>query len=269
MLNGHYQIVNGRVQTRSLEVHIVDHCNLRCWGCCSLSPYLPKWFIDPADLKQDLHLARRVLAPGILKLVGGEPLLHPLLDECLAVARGSEIAPVVLVTTTGFLLPGVSKAFWRQVQALTISLYPQPALPPKTISFIERQAAEHAISVNWKRQDHFVDMDLDQQRTDSAITHAIYSNCWLRRRCHILSKGRFFTCTRPPHFETFHGEESGFLDDGILLGENADMAERLRGYLARPEPLRACSRCNGGSAPMRPHRQMSVQEVRSNANLLH
>ena len=57
MSNGHYELVSGRIKTRSLESHIVDHCNLHCWGCCSLSPYLPPWFMDPADLERDLGLA--------------------------------------------------------------------------------------------------------------------------------------------------------------------------------------------------------------------
>ena len=111
--NGHYELVAGRVQTHSLEAHIVDHCNLRCWGCCSLSPYLPRWCADPSDLEHDLGLARRILAPQIFKLVGGEPLLHPALDECLTVCRRSGIAPIVSLTTTGFLLPRASEYFWE------------------------------------------------------------------------------------------------------------------------------------------------------------
>ena len=262
-----YEIVAGRVQTRSLEVHIADHCNLKCWACCSLSPFLPKWCIDPADLERDLRVARRSLAPHYLKLVGGEPTLHPALDECLLVARRAEIAPVVSVTTNGFLLSRTSDRFWRLVQALTVSLYPNPRLPAETVSWIEKRAAESGIPVNWKRQHEFVDMDQDAPRGDSDLTQSIYDRCWLRRRCHIVSKGRFFTCTRPPHFETFHGEGSGFLEDGIVLEDNPDMATRLLAYLRRPEPLGACARCRGGDAPTRPHRQMSPVELKTTAAL--
>src|ERR1044071_130474 len=148
-----YQIISGRVQTRSLEVHIVDHCNLKCWGCCSLSPLLPRWCIDPADLEEDLQKARRVVSPHYLKLVGGEPTLHPAIDDCLAIARRVAIAPIVSVTTNGFLLPRASERFWQLIQALTVSLYPNPRLPDDTISFIQKRADEAGIPVNWKRQD--------------------------------------------------------------------------------------------------------------------
>ncbi len=258
-----YEIIAGRVQTRTLEVHIVDHCNLRCHSCCSLSPYLPKWFIAPDDLARDLRLAAGALAPRYLKLVGGEPTLHPAIDECLEIARQSALAPIVSVTTNGFLLPRASERFWQLVQALTISLYPQPRLPAETIALIERRAAERGIPINWKKQDEFVQMDLPQPRGDQSETEEIYAECWLRRRCHIVSHGRFYTCTRPPHFETFHGPEAGFRDDGLVLDSLPDMAERVRNYLQRPEPLKACAICRGGSAPSEPNRQMSTLEIQS------
>jgi len=257
-----YEIIAGRVRTRSLEVHIVDHCNLRCHACCSLSPHLPKWFIDPADLERDLQLAKGALEPRFLKLVGGEPTLHPALDECLAIARRVAIAPVVSVTTNGFLLPRASDRFWQGLQALTVSLYPQPRLPDKTIALIKERAAYHQVPVNWKQQDEFVQMDLDKSRPDLSLTREIYDECWLRRRCHIVSRGRFYTCTRPPHFAIFHGCDAGFEGDGLLLDAFPDMGERLRAYLQRPEPLKACSICRGGSAPSEPHRQLSPSEIR-------
>jgi hypothetical protein len=258
-----YEIVSGRVPTRSLEVHIVDHCNLKCHACCSLSPYLPNWYIDPTALERDLQLARGALAPGHLKLVGGEPLLHPDLDGCLAVARRASIAPVVSVTTNGFLLPRMSDRFWELTQALTISLYPLPRLPNEIIALVERRASDHGIPVNWKQQREFVAMDLDAPRLDIAATRTIYDDCWLRRRCHIVSHGRFYTCTRPPHFDTFYGRDVGFQDDGLLLDTEPDMAARLRAYLRRPEPLKACALCRGGSGPSESHRQMSAGEIRA------
>ena len=78
-----------RLVVATKDWHSADHCNLRCDGCCSLSPYLPKWYIEPEDLRRDLALARRSLAPTWFKLVGGEPLPHPELVQCLRIARDS------------------------------------------------------------------------------------------------------------------------------------------------------------------------------------
>jgi GTP 3',8-cyclase len=256
-----YPIVGGRVCTRSLEVHIVDHCNLRCAECCSLSPILPKWCIDPADLARDLALAKKALAPKWFKIVGGEPLLHPAIDECLAVAREAGIAGIVSVTTNGFFLPRMSAKFWELTQALTISLYPRPALPSETIEEIRRRGAAHGIPINWKTQDRFVQMDRQRPREDEDATRAIYQECWLRRRCHILSRGRFYTCTRPAHMRTLLGDQ--FLEDGILLRNRAELMPEIHSYLCREHPLRACAVCQGGHAPEAPHRQMTPEEIQA------
>lgn len=262
-----YTIADGRIQTRSLEAHIVDHCNLSCAHCCSLSPYLPKWAINPHELERDLAAARRVLSPGTFKLVGGEPLLHPQIDECLSVARQSQIAPVVSVTTNGLLLPRMSPYFWQTVQALTISLYPSPALPSNTLEFIRAQAATHSIPINWKKMDEFVQMDLAAPRTNEAETADIYHDCWLRERCHIVSRGRFFQCTRPPHFASLL-KNPLFLDDGVKLDASPALQETILSYLQAPTPLATCSLCQGGHATTSPHRQLSADEVRERKTLV-
>jgi MoaA/NifB/PqqE/SkfB family radical SAM enzyme len=258
-----YPMIEGRVRTRSLEVHIVDHCNLRCAACCSLSPFLQKWLIDPADLARDLRLARKALAPTWFKLVGGEPLLHPAIDECLAIAREVQLAEIVSVTTNAFLLPRMSDRFWRVVDALTISLYPDPALPREIIALIETRASKNDVRLNWKRQNTFVQMDLTELRTDDEANRAIYAECWLRRRCHIVSRGRFYACTRPPHFQTLLGEGVDLIADGVLLDEGPDLASRIRTYLESDTPLATCARCAGGKAPSAQHRQLRPGEVRA------
>lgn len=258
-----YEIVNGRIKTRSLEVHIVDHCNLRCDGCCSLSPFLPQWFIEPEELQRDLRLAGRVLAPTWFKLVGGEPLLHPELIECLRIAKDAQIAEIVSVTTNGFLLDRMPEEFWVLADAMTISLYPRPALPRSVVELINAKALAFGVELNWKRQDMFVDMDRDRPAKDPRVTQAVWDDCWLRHRCHLLSKGRFYACTRPAHFETYFRPPRSFTGDGVELDDRPGLVHEIHEYLIRNEPLDACAWCRGGDAELKPHRQLTVQEVRA------
>lgn len=253
-----FDIVEGRVRTRSLEAHIVDHCNLRCAACCSLSPHLPKWEMDPADLARDLTLARAGLAPTWLKLVGGEPLLHTRLLECLEVGRASGVAEIVSVTTNGFLLPRQPPEFWRLIQALTVSLYPNPVLPAATVEFIHARAAEHGLRVNWKKQDSFVQMDRAEPCDDEAENAVVWDECWLRRRCHMIRGGRFYACTRPVHYEGLLGRD--FTGDGVMLHDGPRLAQEIQNYLERPQPLAACALCLGGNAPEAPHRPLRAGE---------
>ncbi|MDP2341967.1 MAG: radical SAM protein [Deltaproteobacteria bacterium] len=273
-LVGRYDVVDGRVQTRSLEAHVVDHCNLKCAECCSLSPLLPPWFADPKDLAADLDAAAAVLAPGLFKIVGGEPTLHPELVELVRVARRSKIARAVSVTTNGLLLDRLPDALWQAVDALTISLYPAPALSSSSTEVIEAKARQFDVKLNWKKQDEFVRMNRQDAGgkgicVDDDENQRVYDACWLRERCHILRDGRFFTCTRPPHFHSWfqsRGAESEFNDDGLAL--KGSSVDDVVAYLKRPHPLKACAHCHGGSAPMGPHRQMTRDEVRAQTSSL-
>ncbi|HET8897345.1 MAG TPA: hypothetical protein VFN09_00995 [Rhodanobacteraceae bacterium] len=257
----HYRVQDGRIRTRSLEAHIVDHCNLTCAECCSLSPLLPAWLADPDALTADLAKAARVLAPRVFKLVGGEPLLHPGLVELLQRVRRTDIAPQVSVTTNGLLLGRVPDAFWKHVDALTISIYPKPRLAPDLIAHIAAQAARFDVRLNWKVQDSFVRMTREVVSTDDADTRRTYHDCWIRERCHMVRDGIFYTCTRPAHFHTLHRGRHDFHVDGIALRDDADMLDDLLAYLQREQPLAACYHCYGGAAQMEPHRLMTRAEV--------
>ena len=259
-LDRHYPVVGGRVVTRALEAHVVDHCNLTCAECCSLSPLLPHWLVDPADLADDLAIARDVLAPGVFKLVGGEPLLHPDLVELVHVVRRSGIAPRISITTNGLLLDRTPDALWEAIDALTISVYPRPALSPEATMATELRAARFGVTLNWKHQTEFVVMNRREPTTDTAETLGIFHGCWIRERCHMLRGGRFYTCTRPPHFQAYHRGALDFTGDGIALA-GLDAAT-LHGYLTSDRPLEACAHCFGGSgATMVPHRLLTRDEL--------
>lgn len=257
--NENYQLKDGRVVTNSLEIHIVDHCNLKCWGCCSLSPISNKHCVSPEQIAKDLSLVKPLISPKRMKLVGGEPLLHKGIIDCLKAAKEAEIAPSLSITTNGFLLNRVDRAFWTLVDHITVSLYPDPVLPDKTIDLIKQQAYDHDVEVNWKTQAEFVNMDRDNPDTLGSETEEIYTHCWLRRRCHLIANGRFYTCTRPSHFHSVSRlDNSKFEDDGILLEENHNIID----YLIRKKPLNSCYLCLGGSSSVKPHHQLSVSEVK-------
>ncbi len=260
--NEHYEVADGRIQTRSLEVHIVDHCNLRCWGCCSLSPISKKDFYDPDRMGRQLKMVSKAVAPGRLKLVGGEPLLHPEIIKCLEIAREANVAPSLSVTSNGFLLPRMEDAYWRLIDHMTISLYPDPPLPEPVIESIKEKAREHEVELNWKKQDEFVGMDRDDLTASDAETEAIYETCWLRRRCHLIANDRFYTCTRPSHVHSVSGlDDSPYLEDGIQLSDEPDLGEKILEYLIGKKPLETCRMCLGGDAPARPHHQLKRDEL--------
>ena len=87
-------------------------CNFRCKFCPTGHPSLLKR-VKRASGLMDFELFKKVIDdfkefPERLRVLfihkDGEPLLHPRIGEMLAIAKRSEIAPVVWLTTNGSLL---------------------------------------------------------------------------------------------------------------------------------------------------------------------
>lgn len=248
-----YGIHNGRIQTWALEAHIVDHCNLRCVHCCTLSPQLAPRVVEPSSLARDLTALAPVLAPQAFKLTGGEPLLHPHITECLQVARESAIAPVLQVTTNGFLAPRMPDEFWRALDRICVSLYPSAPLPDATLGLILQRCETFDVELRLKPAPRF-------QRMDALTPHAdateVFRDCWLRHRCHMVRDGRFYLCTRPPHLADVHGRPQ-LADEGVeLRGEQ--LQRRLLEYLTAETPLESCRFCTGSTGELEEHRQLET-----------
>lgn len=259
-----YPIVDGRVRTRALEYHITDHCNLRCDHCCSFSPILKKWLADPVSFREDLVAVRRVVRPEFLKIVGGEPLLHPELEELLSIAHELQVGARIQLTTNGILLGNLTPRSWDCIQMLSVSLYPEPALPKDLIRYVAREAARRNIEVSWKMQDKFTCLDRSTLATMEEATET-FAGCWIRHRCNSIKNGRFYSCTRPQYVQKFAVNGPFFSEDGIPVHveDAAALATRIRQHLTQSEPLHTCFLCNGGQADLDTHRQLSPQSIRS------
>jgi len=127
-LSDRYSIKDGRILNRTCEVNIVEHCNLRCRSCTHLSPVLPKHFVDPGALSADLTTLAGSYRVNVLKILGGEPLLHPDLPAVVLAARKSQVAEKLEIWTNGLLLPRMERRVWETVDSVRISLYPGRSL---------------------------------------------------------------------------------------------------------------------------------------------
>ena len=99
-----------------VEYHLVDSCNLKCAGCSHYSSLIDDNVYIPLDfIIKDLTLLKNKVGDKLkwLRLLGGEPLLHPNINECLVKIR--ELFPKVSISivTNGILLKKINEEFYN------------------------------------------------------------------------------------------------------------------------------------------------------------
>ncbi len=112
----------------------------------------------------------------------------------------------------------------------------------------------------------------DTREDDDDRVRSTYDGCWLRHRCIVVRRGRFFMCTRAAYAEDFHARllhgaypedlERAIAGDGLSL-DHPDLGAALLAYFNRTQPLSSCRFCCGGAGPVVPHVQLSKADVRA------
>jgi organic radical activating enzyme len=268
-LGDRYRLKDGRVLNRACVINVVEHCNLRCRACAHLSPVLPKHFVDPGALCSDLTALSKSYRVNVLKILGGEPLLHPDLPDILLAARTSQIADTLEIWTNGLLLPRMGPRVWEAVDSIRISLYPGRALKPDKLDACADLARQHNVSLRYKHYQAFQESYSEQGTDDPELVQKIYTTCnhAHRWRCHTVADGWFFKCVQS--YMIPKGTELGqqaISANGIRIDDSLEFRDRLLAYLTSPEPLPSCRNCLGSAGRYAEHQQVRRQEFRPAQN---
>lgn len=260
-----YRLKDGRILNRTCEVNIVEHCNLKCRSCTHLSPVLPKHFVDPGDLSSDLTTLARSYHATVLKILGGEPLLHPNLLDVITAARESQVAEKMEIWTNGLLLPRMERRVWEAVDSVRISLYPGRSLKQHQLDRCIDLARRNNVPIRYKRYQTFQESYSEQGTDDPSLVKKIYATCneAHRWRCHTVANGWFFKCPQSymiPKGMSL-GPEATYLN-GLKIDDSPEFRDRLLSYLTSPEPLPACRNCLGSAGKWFEHQQVRQEEFR-------
>ncbi|MEV7938659.1 radical SAM protein [Kitasatospora sp. NPDC088264] len=258
-LGGDYRIVGGRLHNpEGCELNVVLHCNLRCRACSHLSPVLPPWFADPAQIARDLVGLAGSYSCGHVKILGGEPLLHPRLPEVIAAVRDSGITDRVAVCTNGRLLSSRDPWLWRLVDEIEISVYPGQAPTPVELDALRRRAEEHAVRLDVKLVPVFRESYAEQGSEDPHLTARIYRTCEIVHvwRCHTVHEGVFYRCPQSYFLHRPEAPGARVPSDGLPIRSDPGFLVDLHAYLTSSRGPAACRWCLGTVGRRRPHSQL-------------
>lgn len=241
----------GRVRTEAVEINVARHCNISCRSCSHGSPSMRPWFADPVRVEQDLASLAQWMRVDHVRVLGGEPLLHPQLIDVLQAIRRSGIGSRRRLITNGLQLALQAEHFWDEVEEVHVSVYPNTARHVAAARpAILRAAANSGTRLRFKHFGHF---RLPFRRPDDhpELTQDVYATCQIanRWRCITVDEGWIHRC--PQAMLAADGDAAA--EDGLTITE-IDAAATLRSWLLRAEALRSCRGCAGSVGVRHPHR---------------
>jgi len=252
---------DGRVHNPTCEINVVEHCNLACRACSHASPVLPRTVVAPAELERDLALLAEEYHADTVRLLGGEPLLHPDLGAIVEVVRRSGIGKLIRVATNGVLLPRMPRSLWKAVDIVDVSAYPGNELTPEQLRRCREEADAAGTQLVVSRVRMFRESYSEAGTTDGELIRRIYRTCVIAHvwRSHTVADGVFYKCPQSYLLPKVLGKEAGL--NGVAIGR-PDLGRRLREYLDSPEPLAACGNCLGSAGRRFEHEQTPRAEFR-------
>ena len=248
-----------KLTRQSVEYSLTEHCNISCHACAHASPVLPEKFADLASFTSDFEALSGAFHSRELRIVGGEPLLHPELPRFLAEARRIGIADSIVVYTNGVLLHQMQDDFWHAIDELRISIYPgvRRRLDEEECA---RRCAAYGVRLHLERYQTFGQTLIGKRIEDRGLVRAIYRACHTATECHTVHEGRFYKCPMAPIMGSWLALQKIAFDspasDGVALHGNPTLRADLERYLGDPRPLAACAYCLGSSGEAVPHRQL-------------
>src|SRR5438105_4505301 len=197
---------------RYVEYHLVEHCNLSCQRCGHFSPLAKPAFSDPEAFGRDLgQLATHFSTIERIRLLGGEPLLHPTPEAFVDMAHAIFPNSDLRIVTNGTLLKSMRDSFWEACRradvTLDFSMYP---IMEKGRTQLEEICARERVKINVNRYTAFLaginphgDSDPDKSM----------KYCRKQFYCPFLSNSRLYVCVLPATVHYFNDKFNRAIPD--------------------------------------------------------
>jgi len=122
--NKHYELEFYKPKGRWFEISAVEHCNLNCASYTHFSPIAQPKYICLNQLESDLKALNNLVGDHLygIKILGGEPLLHPNLASVIGVVRNYFPQKQLMLFTNALLLAGMDTYFFDACKAAHVSI---------------------------------------------------------------------------------------------------------------------------------------------------
>lgn len=215
------------------ETHITEACNLKCRGCSHFSVFAKPKHKDLGEFEREFKRLAEIEEIGIMRLMGGEPLLNPDFMEYLRIARRYFPDSEVVLVTNGILgdrlLPHVDELDELRIN-VTISDY-----------HLDKQKLDVHTELHEKGQLYNISLDPSgsQDKEASHYFCDIRIHDWF-----YFMDGRFYPCCIAGTIHDFwdhFGLDWGMTPEDLSIDIFTHTAEEIEEFIHKPcELCRFC-----------------------------
>ena len=170
------------------ETHITEACNLKCRGCSHFSVFAKPHHKDLGEFEREFKRLAEIEKIGIIRLMGGEPLLNPDFMEYLRIARRYFPHTKLVLVTNGLLadrLLPYADELWDLLVDVTMSNYHLEEQDLSALALLPiRELHEKGNLYN-------ISLDPEGSRDKALMFRMcdLHQNHW-----HYFQDGRFYPC---------------------------------------------------------------------------
>ncbi len=230
---------------RYLETHLTDQCNLKCASCLHFSCLVTKpYFKDLESFEREAKRISEVCGDTndiMYNLLGGEPLLHPLVSEFPKIVRKYIPGADIVLTTNGILLNKLTDKQVKDLNDMNV-LISVSNYGMIDFSEIGKRFKRFDLMERGKMYSTCFDLHGGQDINVS------YANCDQQHKdkqwgCAVLRDGKLYPCPMSAYMDVFmeyyHLDLKEFREQGIDIFRHSE--EEIDKYLNTPTS--ACRYC--------------------------
>lgn len=232
-----------------VEVSVTNYCNLKCKRCGNFSNLVTEMdYLNLDVLERDLEqLSKKVKNIETFSLLGGEPLLYPQLDNCIALVGKYFPKAYIQIVTNGLLIPDIPSNLIEAMKHYYTGFYISQYAPTRNnlhniVEFLEKEHIRYEITpprTTFRKLLSFKDDDIER-----AYEYNASDQC----TCHVIDKGRIYLCSNFPRlyamqdYFDIHIEEKELKENAIDLFDDKIDGWDIMYYFTKPTSLcRFCS----------------------------
>lgn len=223
-----------------LETHLTDHCNLNCRACNHFCPISEEIYWDVNQFETNLKILESKFSIQKLRLLGGEPLLHPEIIKFITISRTTLPNTDIRIVSNGALIKSMKSDFWEACKKYNITI-DISKYPPLNENFdnITKCVTDNHCKVGFINPISKFWISLNQDGSSNA--KETFENCTAFRDCVTLYKNKIYKCPIGAYiykYNKYYNEQIAE-ENGIDIENHS--AEEILNYLNTPMPT--CSFC--------------------------